>query len=155
MKKVILLLLLAFGAFLAKPVFADCLATNDQVQPAWDAKAEAVSAKGVGDFVTAALKFQEAAKLHPQEAYAASYLMNAVGCLLSTELDAKGRYSWDAEKGTKNAQVAYGLLDQVQDLLDKAKDAKCKYSTGVIGQTQAWHDAQLKWLMSQVPRSTK
>jgi hypothetical protein len=153
-------------AVLVAPVFADCLATKAQCEKAWKAKKKAIKAREDGDFDQAAKFYGEAAGLHPQAVYQASYTMNVVGCILASKLGSTGQYVWDSVRGPKNAQTAYVLLDQVQALLDTAK--ACTYTddeeklykdtidkiNDTIVSTQQWHDNQLSWLKSQVPEAT-
>jgi hypothetical protein len=101
-------LVIALMALFVVPAFADYLAMPDDVVKAHETKKAAVKARDNGDFDTAASRYKKAASEDPQEAYKAIYLLNAVGCLLSSSLDRHGNYAWDADRGAKNSVEAYG-----------------------------------------------
>jgi len=154
MKRLIVLFLFVAGIFMVGlPAMADCLATVEQVKPAQDIRAEAVSLRDAGSYDAAAAKFLQAANLHPQEAYQASYLMNYVGCLLCQRYSpAKGYQAGNDKRLIKNSQAGYAGLDMVKAKIDKAEQDGCEYSSGVIQNTKNWYYAQLKYLTSVVDR---
>lgn len=150
MKKFILTLVgLLFAVNLA---FADCNATPEQALPAQQVKKEAVALRDANSYAQAAAKFEQAAAMHPMEAYQAVYLMNAIGCLLG-KFDAVRGYRWVEDRGQKNAQKAYVLLDRVDALLKTADS--CDYDNTVVADTHAWHDKQLKFLSLRATRDVK
>lgn len=146
------MMVMVMFAFVGR-VFADCVATKDQCEAAWKVKREASSARDGGNFDKATKKYIKAASLHPMEVYKAYYLMNAVGCLLSSKLDPGGNYVWDPVRGPANAVQARGLLDEVQSLLSTVQTNNCSYDSGVIEKVHDWYTTQVTFLNSQVPPS--
>lgn len=120
MKKFVFLLIGLALLSWTVPTFADCTATTAQCKKAWEVKKVAAAARDGGDFDTAAVKYQEAATLHPQQLYAAAYLLNAEGCLVSANLDKHGAYAWNADKGAAHKAEAQAILAKVRGLLDSA-----------------------------------
>ena len=117
--------------------FADCNATPEQCKSSWDSKAIAVKARDMGDYKTAALKFEEASASHPMEVYKALDLLNAEGCLVGVWSPSRG-YLYKAEKATANKAAAQTLLDQVKTLLATVKADKCKYDNKNIAKAEDW-----------------
>lgn len=120
-------------------VFADCTASPNQVTVAHATKAKALALRDKGDLVGAAALYQQAAASMPMEIYAASYLLNAEGCLVGKWNPVKG-YMYDEAKGTANKVAAQAILDQVKTLLATVKTNGCDYDSGVIDSVTSWYN---------------
>lgn len=144
----VLLAVFLFNTPMGK-AFADCTAMADDpgVVSAHKLKKEAVAAREKGDYVTAALKFEQAGDAMPMEAYAASYYLNAEGCLVGKYYGKtiKGEkvfgYWIDHSKAVANSKHATELLDKADTKMTKASTDACEYDNGVIKNNQAWHAA--------------
>lgn len=147
-------LLSMFGLVMifASPLMAQggysCLGTVAQAKEAQELKKEAVDLRAQGDYIGAAAKFTVAADSHPMAPIKASYLMNAVGCLLGTYHPVKG-YRWHEQRGPENAVKAQELLNKVNEILNWCEENKCLCASAPVGKTRAWYNNQVKFLKSQ------
>jgi hypothetical protein len=133
---------LVTGFLVSVKANAGCLATEAQCADAWSLKKEAIAYRDKGQLDLAAEKYETAAMKHPQEAYQASYLLNAEGCLVGKWNASKG-YRYDKTKGDLNKTKALALLAQVRTTLDKVKADNCVYKKGLIEGYEIWYSNAL------------
>lgn len=137
MKKFIALLLM-ISFLMPMMVHAAEKATPAQVADAQAAKKKAVIARDKGHYAQAAEDYQAAAALHPQEFYAALYLLNAEGCLVGTWNPARG-YSADLDKIVTNKAKAQAILAQVDADLSVCEKGGWDYSPITVEAARAWY----------------
>ena len=126
-------------------IMADCTAMEDDpgVNTAHKLRNEASALRDKGDYVTAAMKYEQAGDAMPMEVYAGVYYLNAEGCLVGKYgPDGKGdvMYNINHDKAVKNSKHAKELLDKAQAKLNKANADGCDYANGIIRAWLTWYE---------------